>query len=290
MLLGLLLLLPWPSLAAAQVEIELTVAKNEVVVGENFEVVLLLKRLGQGNEINLGAIPIPGIDSFQQFGSSQSTNMSIANGNSAIVYELRKTLAAKNEGEYRIGPVKLQGTDGAGQVFDFVSNEIVITVKKATLFSGGSKEASRSRDEISQKGIDRRVLNILAAFIGLGLILYMRGGKFRDYLEEKILRKKEAGGESEQLTKTETVRLPDANEPDFYPKIASLVRAHLIRREKGTSEVMTTSELLAQLKEIKYYRASEATEVLQACDANRYAHAEGDRARIIELADKILRT
>lgn len=290
MLLGLLFLLPWPSLAAAQVEIELSVAKKEVVVGESFEVVLSLKRLGQGNEINLGAIPIPGIDSFQQFGSSQSTNMSIVNGNSAIVYELRKTLAAKNEGEYRIGPVKLQGTDGAGQVFDFVSNEIIMTVKKASIFSNGEKETAQRTSESGQKGIDRGLLNVLAALIGLGLILYMRGGRFRDYLDEKILRKKEPGSESEQLTKTETARLPDADEPDFYPKIAALVRAHLIRREKGMSEVMTTSELLAQLRESKYYRASEATEVLQACDANRYAHAEGDRARIIELADKILRT
>lgn len=287
-LLALLLLLPFPSFAAAQVEIELSAEKKEISVGESFELVLTIKRLGQGNDFNIGDVPIVGTENFRQLSSSQSTQMNIVNGTAAIVYQLKKTLAAQGEGEYRIGPVRMQGTDGAGQVFDFASNEILIKVNKASLFAAGKKDKTKNSSDGLWSEISHGLLNILVAVIGIAMFLYVRGGRFRDYLDSRILRRKQIEDETAQ-PETEAIEKPSIDSPDFFLKISALLRTHLMRREKDLSEVMTTGELIARLKENKYYRVSEVSEVLQACDANRYARAEGDRARILELTEKILR-
>jgi hypothetical protein len=288
--LALLLFLPQVSLAAEKVEIVLSANKTEVEVGERFEIALSLKRLSQGNEINLGSIPIPGLENFIESGSSQATNVSIVNGVSAVVYELKRTVAARSEGEYQIGPVKLQGEDGSGKVFEFESNTLTIKVEKGNESDKESISAKSDTKDKDEKGLGRGLTNALIALVGISFFLYMRGGNFRDLVDTKILKKTEIEADSREVSTVSVRTLPDIEDNDFYAKVSSAIRSHLEKDDKGAKAVMTTAELVAWLKESRHYRAGEIEEVLKACDGYRYAKAESDRVRIIELSNKILRS
>lgn len=289
LILCLLFLLPQAVFAVDKVEAQLSADKEWVSMGETFNIVLSVKRLSTDTQFNFGDVPIAGLENFNVLSTSQSTNISMVNGASAVIYSVSRSVEAKAAGEFTLGPISVRGNDGKGNTIDFVSNSLTIKVnnsapksEESNSSSGGGGFSSRHKDWL---------INSLVALLGIALICYLKVDKFRGFIVYKIFRrKKEVVDEAKREEEVFDASMPSAQDADFYEKTRVVLLKYLKKKVKGVEEVMTSSEIVKKMDEERYYRRDEVFELLQACDAYRYAKADGNRERLSLLLNKILKS
>ena len=264
-LIVVLLFLPLITCAAEAVQVELKVDKNEVAVGDSFNVAVIMKNASTGG-LNIGNVNIPGIDKFRQQGSSQSTQIQMLNGATTAVTETDITLVAVSEGEYTIGPVAINA--GGTPV---TSNTIMVKVdKKANnSFFGDNSGAGPAAGNTANSGGGRGgdwIVNALAVVLltGMAYALYLR--KRREGTETN-----EASEEPDAPAAGLLAGLPDEGDAKFFEKSKVLLLEYVRRKYKIDTEVLTTSEIVEELKRQRIHKRDEIEAALRLCDRGNFA-------------------
>jgi hypothetical protein len=289
LILYLLFLLPQAVFATDKVEAQLSADREQVSVGESFNIVLSVKRLSTDTQFNFSDVPIVGLDNFNVLSTSQSTNISMVNGASAVVYSVSRNVEAKTAGEFTLGPISVRGNDGKGNTIDFVSNSLIIKVDNS-VSENEEKDSSLGSGGLSPRRKDW-LINSLVALIGIALICYLKVDKFRGFIVYKILRrKKDSASEIEKEVEVFDAGLTSTQDENFYEQTRAVLLKCLKKKVKGIEDVMTSSEIMKKIDEERYYRRDEVFELLQSYDAYRYAKVDGDREKVLLLLNKILKS
>ena len=148
------------AIAKSGMTLELSASSDTVDVNEDFYVVATLKAGTDTSVVNLGALRIPGLENFEQYGVSNNTQFQSINGVSVIETKSVHHLTALKSGTYTIGPVAVStGLSGSDKI---LSNTITITVNDGDGLLGGllkkdnEKKFTNNKDTITDV-IDQNV-------------------------------------------------------------------------------------------------------------------------------------
>ncbi len=269
--------------AEEAVQIELSVSDDEVSVGDSFQVLVDLKNISTGN-LNIGDIKIPGIEKFQQVGSSKSTQIQMINGATTAVTETTLTLVALNEGEYEIGPIETEFNN-----LSIKSNNVrirVIKKEKNSFFSSRSDQEnviSRASSQKESKTYKDLIINLIAGSLLLGMIyaFYKQRHSSENYKENK----QEL---SEKTIADFQVKIPDQEDDKFFEKAKSLILENLQKKYSIDTEVLTSNEVIEELKRKKIQSVNDIKKILELCDQGNFAALDSNKEIIAKLIKKTI--
>ncbi len=279
----MVLALPLIARADSAAQISLSVSKNTVAVGDSFQVTVTLKNASTGG-LNIGNISIPGLNNFDQRGSSQSTQIEMVNGATTAVTETVYTLVAKQAGTYKLGPVQVVLPGSAS----IASNEITVTVSNNNSGSDFSASNGSQTTGVSAPGsgssnidIGNWIVNGSAALLLAGLVyaLYRRqqGGQASSQADE-------SGTEPET---DPAITLPDLSDTKFFEKAKAAVLAYAAERYGIDTEVLTSREII---EELAVKRASDREAIAKAltlCDQGSFASNKSGQEELVTLVNSL---
>lgn len=277
-------LIPFGSLMAAEnMTISLDVEKGKVDLGDSFQIVVVIKNAStQG--ANLDGIEIPGLSSFLVLGSSDSTQIQIANGASLMVSENRRTVKALKTGDFQLGPIVMRTTDAQGKVVVVKSDVQTVKVVPADvkpLYSAPVEDTVfGNKDETANtKGFDFwNLARNLFMFGLLVLFIYL----FRRHQKSVVL-----DDNPEPVRHRVAVELPDRNRADFWPMLKGNILEFIKKKYQIDTDALTSSEILALLKN-KEPRASLVVEMaLKICDQGRFSKSMAKQEDVKLWVDKL---
>lgn len=277
-ILFLLLFLPFFANADEAAKIELNLNKQEVGVGEEFQLSVELKNASTGN-LQIGNFDIPGIENFSQRGSSQSTKVQMINGATTAVNETILTLIPTQKGEFEIGPVEIN--TGALSV---KSNTVKITVneaKKKSFFDNQQSGGLVSKKKTNDKNFSfDTVINLGALILLVALVYYV----YRQKQGTGKITEDEDSAENEDLN---NINIPQIDDDDFFKNIKEQLLLLLQRKHKIDTEILTTREIIEELNKKNIYGSRDIGKALELCDLGSFAKNESNKEELINIIKNI---
>ncbi len=261
------------------VQVEISLSKSEVEVGDTFQVSVVLKNANTGG-LNIGNITVPGLQNFQQISSSQSTQVQIINKTTTAVTETLLTFKALELGDYSIGPIE---TKSANLSFKSNTENIkVIEKKKKSFFADTEKSDEKSstslRKNNSKSGNLGDVMGNFLAFTLLCVLIFALY-KQKQYKKERGVKVKKEEVR-QQIGKQE---LPSKEDSDFFIKIKKILISYIQIRYKLKIEALTSQEVVKQLKLKKIYDKEKLERALNLCDRGSFSFDEAGKEELINI-------
>ncbi len=259
------------------VQVNLNLSNEEVQIGDSFQVSISLKNASTG-DLNISNINIPGIENFQQAGSRQSTKIQMINGETTVVSEKTLTLIALNEGEYKLGPVKIKSN-----TVDTSSNEATIKVsaKKEKSFFSSSDNDKQVIEKVTKNKIQSSTkkiwTNILTLTILIGLIFSFNKQRINvknKNLEETVTQYKEKSKKS--------IDIPDKEDERFFEKTKKAILVYLSNNYDIDADVLTTTEIVKKLKVRNISQIDSIQKSLDLCDQGSFANNKQVKTDLIK--------
>ena len=262
-------------------EIKLSVDKNEVAIGDSFKVSLQLKNAST-NGINIGNINIPGINNFNQRGSSQSTKVQMINGSTSAITETIFTLIAVKEGEYQIGPVEISSNGVSVK-----SNIIKINVSKSNSKSFFNNKTRNSINLATAKNKNHNFnsnlfINIIAFLLLIILIytFYIRKGNKN---QDTVVHQKELS----KITSSSILVTPEKNDKKFFEKIKASILLFINEKYGFDTESLTSQEIIDELLSRKIWQANDIIKAIKICDRGYFAMDESGKDELLNIINKL---
>ncbi len=286
------LFFPFVVYANQNINLQLSVDRQEIEVGEEFYIKINLDLENSESQIDLQRIVVPGLENYQQIGSSQSTQAIIINGKVTTSSSIEKTVIAHKTGDFQLGPVNFALKSSSGSTMNVKSNSLKVVVKDVSpqmipsekSIETNEIEATKDILNKKQKSIkfpfpSKGIKVFLAFFLiggGIAISFYAR----RKKEDDKITSKKKLPDEKKGKIKLIVPKIGDA---DFYEKLRQFIVDYLHQMKSINAKAMTTKEMSEHLK-----NAPEIKEILIAYDNYKYAGEEGDRKHLLEIARKLI--
>ncbi len=273
------LLFPLFSKAAQETQIELMTSKNNITVGDSFQLSVNIKN-ASNEGMNLGGIKIPGIENFQEEGTSQSTKISIINGTSMMESSYTINLKAIKEGQFTLGPISFKIKDKNGNDKTINSKKVSLIVKKNTSIKNVFNKNNIDKNNFNKKSTInymKSIINLLA-FIFLIFLLYI--------LKKKQDTKKVKTSKPQNIEKK--IELPSESDELFYEKMKKIILDYISTNLKINVESKTSEEIITQLQKQKHYRYLELKRMLEICDQGKFSDKEADKKELFDLIKIIL--
>lgn len=269
-------------------QIKLSVSKSEVAVGDTFEVSVSVKNDNTG-DLNIGNIAVPGLENFQQIGSSQSTKVQIMDGETIAITETVLTFRALKVGDYDIGPIELKSKKTSVK-----SNTVHIKVTKKEAkksFFKNSKDnkvvsaVSEQKNKLKKSNIGGVLINTIA-FILLCVFIFALY-KQKQYKKDSVgdVNDDKVGETGEkQANKQKT---PSKDDPEFFVKMRKIIIGYLQDKYGLNIEAFTTQEIIRELESKKIYNREELKKSLDLCDRGSFAFGEEGKEKLINIVKSL---
>lgn len=142
-------------------DLHLSIDKVAGSTDDIFTLNIALKKASDENYFSLENLQIPGLENFQVRGNTSATNVQIVNGKVAAVAEKKLHLQPIKEGDFTLGPVKIESD--SGKIIQ--SESVELSIKKSltqktkdTLLAPLEKlEDSESEDDLLNKFTNKQI-------------------------------------------------------------------------------------------------------------------------------------
>ena len=289
----------------AQVQVNATVDKTSLNLGDVLRYTITVKRQSQGGMTRSPDINPPTFEGFRVGGSYSSSRVNIVNNAAEVVTSYRFDLVAIKSGQVTIGPAKVKFYNSAAKKYETAQTQpIMINV------GAGKRKLQRTPPtptpepepdirEIKTK-LEFRMSDILP-FIILGIIFIIIVAIAAFILLKKQPEEKpvevEIDYRKEALKKIKKSGefLKRGEVKDFYYNVYEAVRFFLSHRLNDSFDELTTMEIIKKLKEkkMKEQKINELMEFMKDCDIVKFADylpKDSENENIIEQAVKIVET
>ncbi len=268
------------ALADEVAQIELSVDKNEVASGDSFQVSLQLKNAST-NGLNISNINIPGIENFDQRGSSQSTRVQMINGATSAITETILTLIAVKEGEYQIGPVEI--SSGGISV---KSNVVKINVNKAKARSFFN---NKTNNNITSAGVKDQNSHFNSDWlINLGVFLLLIILVYAFYTRKRNENRNIAHQkESNEIIDAPILAVPEKNDEKFFEKTKASIFLFIHDKYGFDAESLTSKEIINKLSHRKNWQANDIIKAIKLCDKGCFAMDKSGQDELISIINKL---
>ncbi len=268
------------ALAEEVVQIELNADKNEVAIGDSFRVSLQLKNAST-NGINIGNINIPGINNFDQRGSSQSTRVQMINGATSAITETILTLVAVKEGEYQIGPVEISSSGVSVK-----SNIIKINVSKG---KGKSFFNNKTDDNIALVAVKDQGGRLNSDWlVNMGVFLLLVILVYALYVRKRN-ENRDTGYQEEigEIVTAPILAIPEKNDEKFFEKIKASIILFIHEKHGFDAESLTSQEIIDELSRRKVWQANDIIKAIKLCDKGCFAMDESGKDELFDIINKL---
>lgn len=277
-----------PSIVSAQVTVDtqnelpivkLTADYQEIRVGES--VTIVLKAIyPEGYEL-IESLEFPEIEGLEPTEAYVEPEEDDEEG---IVEKKTKTFRAENEGKFIIQPVTVEFLKPDGKSIEVKSNGLMIVV----LAADAPEEGLRDIKTLRKLKLPINLLNlgiIILASIALILLLFFVAGMWPKR-ERRIILQLPVNLEELYIGKLRDLIIPDEFDSgavmELYLRMSLILREYLAERWEITATEGTTSEVLFELKKVKFGKPVEDSysDVARAFDMVKYAKGRPFRENI----------
>jgi len=269
----------FPLVKAENLEIELSLDKEEIQQGENFTLYINIKQSSLQNNLALEKIHIPGIENFLQIGSSTSTKISIINGKTATLKQITKNLVANKSGIFKIGPIKISFKDQNGQEKKITSNFFNINITKAKNNDNNFIKTSNNNENqnlSTKKSIPKFWLWLLILIFSASFIIFLdKKNNSKNIKQKAILNKK-------------IIKVPSIKDKNFLIKARQTLLESLSKQIEKDLKNYTNQEILKLLKKEKFFKYEIIKEFFQFYDQAQFAKIKINPEKIQKLLQEII--
>ena len=267
-------------LAQQEIEVEISIDKEEVLAGEEFRINVSIKRASFGN-MNISGVNIPGVESFANIGSSRSTQVQIVNNQSMSVSQNTFTYRTNKVGDYQIGPIQIKTKDNK-----IIKSNIVNIKVKASGSKSENRKDRKNKINKNQGGIfnTKNLINLLMFLFLLSMIIFYR----RMTQEKERIRKGEVGDISNKKSiSKKKLDIPKLDDKDFYKKAKQIILDFLEEEYKLDIKSSTNEEIFALLDKKNISRNDEIKKAFKICETGQFAVADDDKQELIKIIKKL---
>ncbi len=271
-----------PILAKESAQIEINISQDQVMVGDDFQVSILLKNASTGS-IRIGDLRIPGIENFQQVGTSQSTQVQMINGSTSAITKNILVLRAIKDGEYTLGPVEIKIANTS--LKSNIVNLKVLKSSKSQLFSATSKSINgfNSITDSNSKKTKNNFKNIVINILALVLLVFMIVKLYQQKKKQKLSVIIDNKDNVMTNDLSPAIAIPNISDKDFFIKLKDNLLKFLHKKYDLNMTTNTTTEIIQKLDLKKIWQREEIKKVLQLCDQGNFAGQEDNKEKLIKI-------